>query len=79
MFMEIGWPAPSPKDYNDQGDFIKRLPVLMENVKPSILTWSLLHDVGISQLSGNLAATGLITKNGSPKPPFQLFKELGSK
>ncbi len=76
MFMEIGWPATKNENYAKQEDFVNALSKLMEDVKPSILCWSLLHDVQTSLLSSDLAATGLITRKGEIKPAFNSFKEL---
>jgi hypothetical protein len=47
----------------------------MAKVKPSIVDWSLLHDVQMSVL-GDLATTGLIAASGTPKSGFGAFKEL---
>src|SRR5262245_56346913 len=58
MFMEIGWPTTGKGSEQEQVAFIQRLPDLMQTVKPSILAWSLLHDVSPGNLSADLASTG---------------------
>lgn len=75
-FMEIGWPTTGTGNETEQVDFIKRLPALMEKVQPKVLAWSLLHDVDTSALGGDLASTGLMTKDGQPKPAYQAFRAL---
>jgi len=75
MFMEIGWQTTQPGDETRQADFVNALPALMADVRPSILVWSLLHDV-TNVLDSSLATTGLITGDGREKPAFQAFKQL---
>lgn len=79
MFMEIGWPAGSKGAENQQEQFIGLLPVLMKDVRPRIIAWSLLHDVGGTELSSDLAATGLLKKGGEMKTGFKAFRELRRK
>lgn len=77
MFMEIGWPSSGRGTEREQVAFIDRLPSLMATVKPSLLAWSLLHDVRGSALgSGDLATTGLADSSGRRKPAFDAFKQL---
>jgi hypothetical protein len=79
IFMEIGWPTTGKGSESEQAAFIARLPLLMEEVKPGIVAWSLLHDVRQSGLSGELAATGLIEPGGRRKPAFETFRKLGKR
>lgn len=76
MYMEVGWPSTGQGNEQEQVEFINRLPKLLEKVRPAVLAWSLLHDVRISALSKDLAATGLITPEGQLKPAFQAFQKL---
>jgi hypothetical protein len=55
MFMEIGWPTRGRGSEESQRAFIERLPELMKDVKPSIVAWSLLHDVHLPRLERSLA------------------------
>jgi hypothetical protein len=75
-FMEIGWPTTGSGTEAEQVEFIKRLPELMTRVQPKVLAWSLLHDVDSSALGGDLATTGLLTKDGRAKPGYQAFRAL---
>lgn len=75
MFMEIGWPAANAAGEQAQAAFIKALPSLMTGVRPRMVLWSLLHDVG-SALSADLSTTGLITNDGRRKPGFAAFAAL---
>jgi hypothetical protein len=79
MFMEIGWPSTGKGSEAKQLEFIHRLPLLMSNVKPKILAWSLLHDVGSGTLGSDLATTGLADNRGRAKPAFDAFRELQGK
>lgn len=84
MFMEIGWPSGGRAGGQEQSeelqaDFIGQLPRLMANVKPSILDWSLLHDVRLAAFGDDLATTGLLTTSGKPKPGFDAFKAIGGR
>ncbi len=76
MFMEIGWPSRPDEEDDSQRDFIGRLPVLMKQVNPRIIAWSLLHDVSDSGLSSSLATTGLLSNSGKEKKGFRAFREL---
>jgi hypothetical protein len=73
VFMEIGWPG---RNDPEQTKFVQRLPQLMAKVKPNIVAWSLLHDVQTSELSSDLATTGLLTTDGQEKPAYKSFVEL---
>ena len=75
MFMEIGWPTAGRGDESSQMAFIQALPGLMEEVRPKILAWALLHDV-TGVLTADLATTGLLTTDGRRKPAFDAFKQL---
>ena len=76
MFMEIGWPTVLAGDEATQANFVNALPALMAAVRPSVLAWSLLHDVPNGVLGSSLATTGLITGDGRLKPAFQAFQQL---
>ncbi len=77
MFMEVGWPTTGKGSEASQAEFIRRLPALMGPARPSIVVWSLLHDVGSGILSSDLATTGLITQDDKRKSGFDAFKQLG--
>ena len=79
MFMEIGWPTTGKGNDATQVEFIQRLPALMANIKPKVVAWSLLHDVGSGALQGDLGATGLIDNSGQPKRSFKVFQDLRNK
>lgn len=76
MFMEIGWPTTGEGSDESQVAFIERLPELMNDVNPSVIAWSLLHDVRLSGLNNELASTGLISSSGEKKPGWNAFVEL---
>ncbi|MGH9462149.1 MAG: hypothetical protein ACRD1X_13080 [Vicinamibacteria bacterium] len=48
----------------------------MKDVRPSVLAWSLLHDVHLPELGEELGSTGLLSNNGSKKLGFDAFVEL---
>lgn len=79
MFMEIGWPAIGKDGELRQQEFIRLLPPLMKNVRPGVIAWSLLHDVGGNVLSNDLSATGLLKNDGGVKAGFKAFKALKQK
>jgi len=76
VFMEIGWPTRGSGSEESQRAFIQRLPELMQDVKPSVVAWSLLHDVRLPGLGEDLGSTGLLSNNGSKKVGFEAFVEL---
>jgi hypothetical protein len=77
MFMELGWPSSGKGTEQEQVEFVKRLPALMKDVKPAVIAWPLLHDVG-GVFSADLASTGLYTQKGAPKPAAAAFKQLAA-
>ena len=79
MFMEIGWPTKAKGNEQSQVEFIKRLPALLAKVNPSIVAWSLLHDVRLAEFGDDLATTGLADTSGRAKPAFEAFKAIGSR
>ena len=79
MFMEIGWPTTGKGNDATQVEFIQRLPALMAKIKPKVVAWSLLHDVGSGALQGDLGSTGLIDNSGQKKPGFKAFQDLRNK
>ena len=76
MMMEIGWPATGKGTEQEQVAFIERLPALFGKVKPSVLAWSLLHDVRLAAFGEDLASTGLADTKGRHKPAFEAFKQI---
>ena|GEM_PF-1789662 len=76
MVMEIGWPSSGVGTLAEQHRFVERLPNLLSGLAPSIIAWSLLHDVRISQFGNNLASTGLLTVDGQAKPAMEPFRQL---
>lgn len=79
MFMEIGWPTTGKGSEESQLAFIERLPRLMARLKPRMVLWSLLHDVKLEALGGELASTGLISAEGSKKRGFEAFIKLAKR
>lgn len=77
MFMEIGWPTTGKGTPEEQADFVRRLPQLVGPLHPMLVAWSLLHDVGGGPLGGDLSSTGLFQSNGTEKPAFAAFRNLG--
>jgi hypothetical protein len=45
IFSEIAWPTGGFGNLDDQKAFVARLPELMRDVKPELITWAMLHDV----------------------------------
>jgi hypothetical protein len=79
MFMEIGWPTRGKGNEQSQVEFIRRLPALMAKVNPSVVAWSLLHDVRLAEFGDDLATTGLADTSGRAKPAMEAFKTIGSR
>lgn len=79
MFMEAGWPTRGSGSQQEQTQFIKRLPHLLEHLNISLVAWSLLHDVNIGEFDLNLNTTGLIKSNGTKKTGFEAFKKIRKK
>lgn len=75
-FTEVGWPSGGTEDESRQADFVRRLPELTNPVAPEFIGWSLLHDVSVPALGGELGKTGLITRAGTQKPAFAAFRNL---
>jgi hypothetical protein len=60
----------------EQAAFLDRLPALLRPVRPTVVAWSLLHDVSHPALDEDLATTGLLTNDGRPKPALGRFEVL---
>ena len=76
ILMEVGWPTGGTGSKREQLAYIQRLPVLLEQVKVSVVAWELLHDIALAEFDADLNTVGLITKEGRKKPGFEGFKEL---
>jgi hypothetical protein len=77
LFMEIGWPSKGNGSDQEQVAFIKRLPALLRDVRPTVIAWPLLHDVNLPVSNDDLFTTGIITADGTRKPGYQALKSLG--
>lgn len=77
LLMEVGWPTAGSGNELEQVVFIRRLPELLRQVNVSVLAWALLHDVNLAEFDANLNTVGLLSHDGSKKPGFDVFKELG--
>jgi hypothetical protein len=76
--MEIGWPSEPPGSPQEQAGFVVSLAELFVEARPTIIAWSLLHDVKLEQFGPDLTSTGLITWDGTAKPAFAGFQNLSS-
>jgi hypothetical protein len=76
LFMEIGWPTKGHGSEQEQVAFIKRLPALMQDVRPTVLAWPLLHDVKLPLIGDDLFTTGIVTADGTIKPGYSALKSI---
>jgi len=76
VLMEVGWPSEGSGNAQEQRQFIRALPGMLEGVNVTVLAWALLHDVGLEQFDANLNSVGLLTTRGRRKPAFSDFKKL---
>lgn len=76
MLTEIGWPSTGKGNERSQEQFILRLPELTNPMRPLYIGWSLLHDVQVSSFGEALGTTGVLMKNGKPKPGFAALKKV---
>jgi hypothetical protein len=69
VFTEVGYPSFFPEGLQQQAEFLRRLPGLLDDVKPVSVTWALLHDVDyfVGPIR-SLNDSGLLTRTGKPKP-----------
>jgi hypothetical protein len=79
LFTEFGWPSDGDSNYNDQAEFIRRIPGLMQDVKPEIISWALLHDVNFFQTwKLNQAQLDLLAEyNINPELLFAHLNSMG--
>ena len=77
FFTEIGYSSHFANGLTNQADFLKRVPALLNSVRPIGVVWALLHDV---QFFGGfiqaLNESGLLTVGGSPKPSWHAAVEM---
>lgn len=72
VFTEIGWSAYFEDGPRTQAEFMRRLPTLLEPVRPENVAWALLHDVSYFEGAGaSLNQSGLLTRGGEPKPVYE--------
>lgn len=77
LFTEIGWPSAGDGSLEDQAEFIRRLPELLRDVNPVLISWALLHDVNYFQLFMlNDEQLAIMAKYNVD--PVLLFDELNS-
>ena len=76
IFSELGWPSGGKGSEAQQAEFIRRLPALMEKVRPKVVVWSLLHDVNHPALGVSLSSTGLRTSRGEEKAAWSAWRRL---
>ncbi len=77
LFTEFGWPSAGDSNSNDQVEFIRRMPELMKDVKPHIISWALLHDVDFFQTwKLNQQQMDILTEHNID--PNLLFSHLNS-
>lgn len=76
LMMEVGWPSEGSGNEQEQRQFVRALPTLIEGVNVSVVAWALLHDVGLEAFDANLNSVGLITTTGRRKPAFADFLNL---
>jgi hypothetical protein len=76
MVMEIGWPSGGNSTEKKQEQFVRRLPVLLAELRPTVTIWALLHDVKVPEFDDNLATTGLRTRAGKEKPAYNAWKAI---
>ena len=77
VFSEVGWPSSGPGSDQDQADFVASLPRLMQNVRPELITWSMLHDVNFFN-AGTLTPEQADVIRSFNVTPEELFDQLNS-
>jgi len=77
IFSEVGWPSGGPGNLQDQADFVASLPRLMQNVRPELVTWTMLHDVDYFDVSMLTPEQADIIRSFDVSPE-ELFGELNS-
>jgi hypothetical protein len=85
-FSEVGWPGAAtpalrgdPRDGSaeEQAAFIRRLPALLDGVRPAFVLWAFDHDPG---LNGTVFDTaGLRANGGEARPGLAAWREVISK
>lgn len=76
-FSEIGWNSKADSNEELQAAYYAKLPQLMKDAHPEFVTLALMHDV--SAFSAELAilnSVGIRTSEGSPKPSWNVVKNL---
>lgn len=76
LLMEVGWPTAGRGSEEEQQQFIRALPQLLDGVNVTVVAWALLHDVGLEEFDENLNSVGLVTSDGRRKPAFADFRRL---
>ena len=72
IFSEIGWSSFFASGEVTQAEFVKRMPILLRDVRPDHVTWALLHDVSYFEGPGqSLNQSGLLDRTGNPKPAWE--------
>jgi len=77
VFTEMGWPSGGRGTLEEQAEFVRNLPRLLEGVRPDLVLWALQHDVGHYQVS-NLTPEQIAIIENFGVDPNQLFDELNS-
>src|SRR5262249_50278097 len=71
LFTELGYSSHFANGFENQADFLQRLPALLKDVRPVGVVWPLLNDVAFfgGAING-LNESGLIAVGGQPKPAW---------
>lgn len=77
LFTEIGWPSNGDGSLEDQAEFVRRLPELMRDVNPALISWALIHDVDFFQIN-KLNDQQLAIMAEYDVDPVLLFDQLNS-
>ena len=79
VFTEVGYPTVFPNGLANQADFLERLPALLQEVRPVVVTWALLHDVDyFVGPTSSLNTSGMLFADGTPKPAWDRAQTLAS-
>ncbi|MBS3061013.1 MAG: hypothetical protein J4215_00345 [Candidatus Diapherotrites archaeon] len=80
IIAESGWPSAGEPGFHgseqNQAEFIKRLPVLTQDLNLQVWIWWFLHDWSGEGYADFFKSMGLRTSDGNEKPAWQAFRDV---
>jgi Tol biopolymer transport system component len=73
LYLEVGWPSDGGEGEAEQARFLRALPKLLAETRPTILAWSFLHDLRVLKVF--TVRMGLRRTDGQPKPAWEAFRQ----